>query len=109
MNEKSTEATLEHARAARHWQCAHCGNGQGKLHELKTWPWYFSEILTGVKQFELRKNDRNFECGDTLLLREWDPDTKEYTGREIFKSVALTMSGMPGLQDGYMLMGLLPG
>jgi hypothetical protein len=29
----------------------------------------------------------DFECnvGDTLLLREWDPQTKDYTGREMKK------------------------
>lgn len=55
--------------------------------EKKVWPEYFQKILDGVKTYELRLAD--FECnpGDTLVLREWDPKTKEYSGRQIEKVV----------------------
>jgi hypothetical protein len=55
--------------------------------EKKVWPGYFQKILDGVKTYELRLAD--FECnpGDTLVLREWDPKTKEYSGRQIEKVV----------------------
>ncbi|MFH1142833.1 MAG: DUF3850 domain-containing protein [Candidatus Uhrbacteria bacterium] len=55
--------------------------------EKKVWPKYFQRIQDGDKNFELRLAD--FECqpGDTLFLREWDPKTKDYTGREIEKKV----------------------
>jgi len=41
----------------------------------------------GRKTYELRLDD--FECGegDILVLKEWDPETKEYTGREVEKEV----------------------
>ena len=53
----------------------------------KVRPEYFEKILSGDKNFELRLAD--FECqpGDVLFLREWNPETKEYTGREIKKQV----------------------
>lgn len=35
------------------------------------------------KTFEIRNNDRNFQVGDRIDLLEWNPDTKEYTGREV--------------------------
>lgn len=44
-----------------------------KTHELKTWPQYFSPMVTGAKKFELRKNDRGFQIGDLLILREYSP------------------------------------
>ena len=55
--------------------------------EKKAWPEYFEEILKGDKTFELRLNDFEINKGDTLLLKEWDPETKEYTGREVEKKV----------------------
>ena len=44
-------------------------------------------VLKGEKYFELRLAD--FECkpGDVIILKEWDPKTKKYTGREIKKKV----------------------
>lgn len=55
--------------------------------EKKVWPVYFQRILDGEKNFELRLAD--FECnkGDILVLREWNPKTKEYTGRKLEKKV----------------------
>lgn len=55
--------------------------------EKKIWPEFFQRILSGDKTFELRLAD--FACcnGDTLLLREWDPKTKQYTGRFLEKEV----------------------
>lgn len=55
--------------------------------EKKVWPKYFEEIIQGNKTFELRLNDFEIEKGDILFLREWDPETKEYTGRELEKKV----------------------
>jgi len=53
--------------------------------EKKIWPKFFQQIIDGNKAFELRLAD--FECkpGDILVLREWNPETKEYTGRVIEK------------------------
>lgn len=55
--------------------------------EKKVWPEYFQKISDGSKTFELRLAD--FECkpGDVLVLKEWNPDTKEYTGRVLKKEV----------------------
>lgn len=43
-------------------------------HDLKTWPTYFERLLDGSKTFEVRKDDRGYQAGDRLILREWDPE-----------------------------------
>lgn len=55
--------------------------------EKKVWPEWFERILDGSKTFELRLADWECNVGDVLVLREWDPKTKEYTGREVEKKV----------------------
>ncbi len=56
--------------------------------EKKILPEYFQEILSGKKTFELRLNDFDISEGDILVLKEWDGNTKDYTGREIEKTVS---------------------
>ena len=53
----------------------------------KTWPECFELIKNGKKRFELRLADFNIKEGDTLVLEEWNPKTKQYTGRKIEKNV----------------------
>lgn len=55
-------------------------------------PDYFELIQSGKKRFELRLNDFNIKEGDTLVLEEWDPKTKEYTGRKIEKEIDYVLS-----------------
>lgn len=54
-----------------------------QTHELKCWPDYFGAVKSGVKRFEIRENDRGFDVGHTVRLREWEPDAASYTGREL--------------------------
>jgi ribosomal protein S17 len=56
--------------------------------EKKTWPEYFEKVLAGEKNFDLRLADWECKAGDILLLREWNPETKKYTGRQIEKEVS---------------------
>ena len=57
----------------------------------KVWPEYFEAIVAGKKKFELRLNDFDVQEGDALILEEWDPKTKEYTGRKIEKKVTYVL------------------
>lgn len=53
----------------------------------KTWPEYFEKVLSGEKTFDYRLADFDCHPGDTLVLEEWNPETKEYTGRKVEKKV----------------------
>ena len=59
--------------------------------EKKTWPDFFEKILSGEKQFDLRIADWNRKVGDILVLKEWDPKTKRYTGRKVEKKVGFVI------------------
>lgn len=58
-----------------------------KIVEKKIWPEFYELVESGKQKYQLRLNDFEIEEGDTLVLREWDPKTKEYTGRELRKDV----------------------
>jgi len=75
-------------------------------HKLKTWPEYFEDLSTCQKMFEVRKSDRKFGVGDTLILQEWDPRNEEYTGREILRKVTYVLFAHPGIRHDYVVMGL---
>jgi ASC-1-like (ASCH) protein len=62
-----------------------------KTIKKKIWPEYFELVKSGRKRFELRLADFDVKEGDILILQEWNPDTKEYTGREIEKKIDYIM------------------
>ena len=55
--------------------------------EKKTWPEAFELIRTGQKTYDLRLADWHAQPGDTMVFREWNPETGEYTGRSLEKRV----------------------
>lgn len=75
-----------------------------KTHHLKMWPVYFAQTKLGNKNFEIRKNDRDFHVGDVLILEEFDITSKKYTGNTI--SVVVTYTTFFGCADGYIVMGV---
>jgi hypothetical protein len=77
-----------------------------KVHILKTWPVYYADIADGPKRFEYRKNDRDFQVGDALMLKEWDPDEELYTGNEMGAVITYVLREAPGLPEGYAVLGI---
>ena len=77
------------------------------IHELKTCPVLFQDMLDGVKTFEYRKNDRQFKVGDRLHLREWCPEAEKYSGRTLAVDVIyMVQGGQFGIPVGYCIMGV---
>jgi hypothetical protein len=77
------------------------------IHELKCWPEPFHHILTGSKRFEFRLNDRNYQVGDTLRLKEYWPDKKQYTGFVLEADVSYILTEGFGLPEGYCIMSIV--
>ncbi|MEK6858754.1 MAG: DUF3850 domain-containing protein [Nanoarchaeota archaeon] len=62
------------------------------IHEKKTWPNMFESVLSGKKKFDVRLQDAEYKEGDTLLLREWSPQAKQYTGRVLHKKITFVLN-----------------
>ena len=78
------------------------------IHELKTLPIYFEEVIEGRKSFEVRKNDRNFKVGDMLALNEYDADKKEYTGNSCLVYVDYILKDENYCKNGFVIMAIKP-
>lgn len=59
--------------------------------EKKAWPEMFQKIAEGDKTFDLRLADFKCDEGDILVLKEYNPKTKEYTGRVLKKKVTYVL------------------
>ena len=84
---------------------------RSRTHDLKCWPPFFQAISDGDKTFEVRKNDRGFQKGDHLILREWNPTynygSGAYTGQQLDKIVTYVLQGGAfGIEPAYCVMGL---
>lgn len=74
-------------------------------HELKIYPQYFEDVISGKKKFEIRKNDRKYRVGDILILKEWD--NIKYSGRKARAEVIYLIDDkFVGIQPGYVVMGI---
>lgn len=77
------------------------------VHELKTHIEYFIHVASGEKQFEIRKDDREFKVGDELVLKEFNQTELIYTGRFLHRKVDYILKGGQfGLEEGYVIMSL---
>lgn len=75
-----------------------------RIHELKLKQPFFDDVFYNRKEFEVRKNDRNFKLGDRLKLVEFP-----YTGKQRFvlKDVKYILEGgQYGLEAGFVVLGL---
>lgn len=92
-------------------------------HELKTWRAYWDAVARGEKLFEVRKNDRFFQVGDTVLLQRWNEQSKalcyeapdgeqssypQSEGTLAFRVGPVLQGGQFGVEAGYCVFSLLP-
>ncbi|KAB7710960.1 DUF3850 domain-containing protein [Plesiomonas shigelloides] len=73
-------------------------------HHLKTLPEHYNAVVRGDKLAELRKNDRNFNVGDCLLLKEWT-ESYGYTGRSASFHV-IHVCDVGFIADGYVMLSI---
>ena len=54
-------------------------------------PDFYQLVNSNKQNFELRLNDFEIKEGDTIILEEWIPETKKYTGRKIEREVGYVL------------------
>ena len=105
--------------------CANCGSDAGcdqaikhktrmiektVTHELKVYAKFYEALANGVKNFEVRKADRDFRVGDALLLRMWNSGYRTYTGPFCYRRIAYILEAKDavkfGVRPGYCVLGL---
>lgn len=77
------------------------------IHCVKIGPLFFNAVSNGEKKAELRVNDRNYQCGDFLLLREW---SGEYSGNKLVVKVThiLPLEGLITAGGNWVMMSIAP-
>ena len=76
------------------------------IHALKTLPDYFDASADGIKNFEVRKNDRPYKPGDYVASNEWDGE--RYTGRCTLHKIIYILSDPEYCKPEYVVLGLDP-
>lgn len=73
------------------------------IHDLKILPEHFWPVVEGIKKAEVRINDRGFEVGDKLHLREFCDE--KYTGVSLIKDV-IHIADLSSFKEGYVLLSM---
>lgn len=98
----------------------------GQVHFLKTIDVYFDAVERGEKLFEVRRDDRGFQKGDSLVLQRVHKVRHSFggrggaqtsseswsvePGRTLLRRVTWILTGGQfGIEPGYVVMGLTEG
>lgn len=87
-----------------------------KIHKLKLNIEFCDAVLSGDKNFEVRKNDRGFQTGDLIkfiptdgtFYQNFDGVEREHAVHEISEctyKITYILSGW-GIKNGYVVMGI---
>ena len=80
-----------------------------KIHLLKCVQPHFDDLKSGEKTYELRKNDRDYQVGDILVLTLFDPETYQYDNcQQILTEITQMLDDQTYLQPGYVALGIKP-
>lgn len=77
-------------------------------HSIKCWPQYFGAIRRKEKNFDVRRDDRGYQKGDTVILREYEMRNSphRFTGNEEHRKIKYILTGGQfGIEPGYVVLG----
>lgn len=76
------------------------------IHKIKITSDYYIADKNMTKSFEVRKNDRNYQVGDILELREWQ--NNKYTGQTIRRKITYILNNQNYCKEGFVILGIIP-
>jgi ParB family chromosome partitioning protein len=78
-----------------------------RVHKLKTWEGMFDAIAEGLKPWEYRLNDRDYQKGDILHLMRYNHVAGEFTGQTLDMVVTFIIHGPAfNVPVGYAIMSI---
>lgn len=86
-------------------------------HHLKCLSVYYDAVVAGEKTFEIRKDDRGYQKGDTLILHRFTPEELEQleagtlwnlraVPKHRVKVTYILTGGQHGLEAGHVILAL---
>ncbi len=75
-------------------------------HEVKILTQFYNRVFTEQKTFEIRKNDRDYQVGDILLMREFDPEKREYINHSQPISARIVYMSAFEQKEGFVVLGI---
>ncbi|MGV3695520.1 DUF3850 domain-containing protein [Flavobacterium sp.] len=72
-----------------------------KHHDLKTIEPFYTDIVLKGKRLEIRIDDRDYQPEDTVILRQYDPEKQDFSGRKVKGVITYVLRGYPAIQEGY--------
>ena len=79
-----------------------------KIHELKIKENYYNDIKKGIKTFELRRNDRDFQVGDMILFKVVDDNENIIKEDNEYHLITYVLKDVEeyGLDKDYCILGI---
>lgn len=79
-------------------------------HDLKILPPYFEAVASGKKTFEIRQDDRGFQAGDAVTLKEYTPPSGLSDGRLTGRNITFRIGYVTAFEQqlGWVVFSLIP-
>lgn len=79
-------------------------------HLVKCWVEFFAPIRDGLKTFDIRRDDRDYQVGDEIVQLEYRHGIGTYTGSEVCCIITYVARGKKfepfGLKPGYAILAI---
>lgn len=76
------------------------------IHRIKIEKHYYERLVNCEKKAEIRKNDRDYQVGDTLKFILYDKDSHQWEEAEHFQAKITHIHGGLGMEEGYVALSV---